>query len=65
VKETEAGRLKKKLNGDKELWQDFVRACLKYGLKLKVASVVDLLSAVCAAIYGEAEAVEIGQVSIL
>ena len=40
--------LKEKIDkNEKELWQTFVRACLKHGLKLKLAHVVQLLSKFC------------------
>jgi hypothetical protein len=55
--------LKEKI-GKKEndLWQTFVRACLKHGLKLKLHQVVQLLSKFCRSIYDSANSVEIGQI---
>ena len=55
--------LKEKIDkNEKELWQTFVRACLKHGLKLKLAHVVQLLSKFCRKIYDSSNSVEIGQI---
>jgi len=52
----------KKLSKEKELWQNFVRSCLKHGLKLKLPFVIRVLSKVCRKIYGPENSVEIGQI---
>ena len=55
--------LKEKISKKKkETWQNFVRACLKHGLKLKLPQVVGLLSNFCRKIYEEKNSTEIGQI---
>jgi hypothetical protein len=60
VQEFDVAKLKKKL--DDVAWQNFVRACLKHGLKLKLPFAVNVLSALCRAIYGKDDSVEVSQI---
>ena len=56
----DVAKLKKVVGNEK--WQNFVRACLKHGLKLKLAFAIDSLAATCRAVYGEEDSVEVGQI---
>ena len=63
VEDDKRNLLKEKIDKkEKELWQTFVRACLKHGLKLKLPQIVQLLSKFCRKIYDSANSVEIGQI---
>lgn len=55
--------LKEKISKkNQDNWQNFVRGCLKHGLKLKLSPVIELLSNFCRKIYDEKNSTEIGQI---
>ena len=56
----DVAKLKKVVGNEK--WQNFVRACLKHGLKLKLAFAIDALAALCSAVYRNEDSIELTQI---